>query len=827
MTTAFVRRAWPFGTLLLVLATAFLMPEDRDYFPTYQHGFGREDMTVAMNLSLPPGFLYHRVTRRDDGRLRYTPYHRRPVTGHALTKLAMAPFAGDLSAQLEAARTLALLFWCAAAMLAYLALARLTGSRTTALLATLFAFSSHYMLQLNNVVANEVSMDLFGVALTFHGMVVFARTRRFGQLAAKACAALLLGWHAYALIGPFVVIGLAAAAMAAWRRAGRGGRLRALTGGLRRSRHALLGVVAVLFGAGVLGGNLVLESAALDDRLLMKTPTVHSILRRSGVITMYHCCGKLYCHDFSRSVFRRVGVAALPHIVYGWHDGTQALMLDIGPGGGGLVGGVGVVATILTAGLLWAGPHFRMLAPLALCGFCWALALPCQVYAPGHYHEGIFYFGVPLAGWALALLLLRHAAARAFERRGRAAPGGKSTRRWLGVTVVRRPQWALTATVLGTALAFAAGHKHWLKKNQHPREAATQRDLMAEFDAIRQMLDGRDVLVCLSYLSAHHALPIAHAEKAYFWDYLVAGAVPWYSEKLRGAAHWRQRGAPSWVLCPERVGVQSLRTPTHRHWFLYDSLGAVDAIAGAWRREYKQVDATPPVIRSAWNVHWDGGTLTYLKARCEDADMEGRFVLLVTSADGLPAGTDTWSDKSGLLLRNLQRFDDRCMMRIPLTNPRSVRTAFHPHRNERGARVWRATFRLDRDALRAAGRAAFGTAWAKPSPSVEGFRVRPYGNALVYVRAPCDLADDVEARFFLHATPVAAAAPPPARRQAGFENLDFDFGEHGAVVDGACVAEVPLPDHPVTDIRTGQFAAGAEIWSARLAIAAPNGQRRE
>ena len=806
MTTAFVRRAWPFGALLLALLTVFLMPEDRDYLPPYQHGFGREDMVVAQNLSLPPGFLYRKVTRRDDGRLRYTPYHRRPVTGHALTKLAMAPFAGDLSAQLEAARTLALLFWCAAATLAYLALAQLTGSRTAALSATLLAFSSHYMLQLNNVVDNDVSMDLFGVALTFHGMVVFARTRRFGQLAAKTCAALLLGWHVYALIGPFVVIGLAASAMAAWRRGD--GRLRALTGGLRRSRHALLGVVAVLFGAGVLGGNLVLESAALGGRPLMKTPTVHSILRRSGVITMHHCCDKFYCYDFPQSMFQRVGVAALPHVVYGWHDGTQAL--DIGPGrgrGATLVEGVGVVATILTAGLLWAGPHFRVLAPLALCGFCWALAMPCLVYAPGHYYEGVFHFGVPLAGWALALLLLRHAAARAFERRHQVAIGA--------------------AVALCAALVFAAGHERWLKKNQHPRKAATQRDLMAEFDAIQQMLDGRDVSVCLSYLSAHHALPIAHVEKAYFWDYLVAGTVPWYFEELRGAAHWRQRGAPNRVLCPERVSVQSLRTPTHRHWFLYDSLDSVDAIVEAWRREYKQVDATTPVARSAWNVHWDGGTLTYLKARCEDADMEGRFVLLVTSSDGLPAGADTWSDKSDLLLRNLRRFDDRCMMRIPLTNPRSVRTAFHPHRNERGARAWRATFRLDRDALRAAGRAAFGAAWARPSPSVEGFRVRPYGNALVYVRAPCDLADDVEARFFLHATPAAAATPPPARPLAGFDNLDFDFGEHGAVVDGACVIEVPLPDHPVTGIHTGQFAAGTEIWSARIAIAAPNDQRRE
>ena len=102
--------------------------------------------------------------------------------------------------------------------------------------------------------------------------------------------------------------------------------------------------------------------------------------------------------------------------------------------------------------------------------------------------------------------------------------------------------------------------------------------------------------------------------------------------------------------------------------------------------------------------------------------------------------------------------------------------------------------------------------------------MRPHGNALVYLRDACDAAD-VEARFFLHVT-AAAATLPPARRRSGFDNLDFDFGEHGAVVDGACVAEVPLPDYPVAGVRTGQFAAGAEVWSARLAFGAATTARR-
>ena len=420
--------------------------------------------------------------------------------------------------------------------------------------------------------------------------------------------------------------------------------------------------------------------------------------------------------------------------------------------------------------------------------------MPCQVQAI-HDHEGVFHFGLPLAGWALALPLLRRAAVVALARRG--GDGG----RWLGA-----------ALALGTALMFVASHERWLKKNQRPREAATQRELMVEFDAIRHALGGREVVSCHAEPGAIDALAVDRLLKRDFWRYLTMGTVPWYPERLRDAAHWRRRGAPNRVLCSERVSVPSLRTPTHRHVFLYDSLDAVDAISEAWRREYERIAATTPLVaRSAWDLRWDGRTLTYLKTPCADADLEGDFHLWTQ-------GADAWTNEWFYLLRSLRRFDDRCAMRIPLTNPRRVRTTFHPHRNEHAALAWRAAFRLDHDALRAAGRAAFGAAWAEAQPSVENFRVRQRENALVYVRAPCDLAD-VEARFFLHATP-AAAASPSARRRTGFDNLDFDFGEHGAVVDGACVAEVPLPDYPVTDIRTGQFAAGTEIWSARLAIAA-------
>ena len=50
-------------------------------------------------------------------------------------------------------------------------------------------------------------MDLFGVMLTFHGMVVFVQEGRFRQLLVKTCVALLIGWHVYAFLLPFIALG--------------------------------------------------------------------------------------------------------------------------------------------------------------------------------------------------------------------------------------------------------------------------------------------------------------------------------------------------------------------------------------------------------------------------------------------------------------------------------------------------------------------------------------------------------------------------------------------------------------------------------------------
>ena len=208
-----LQSAWlPLALLLLALSTVFVFGGDRGYFyRCCNHNFmSSHHITIAANLSPEHGF--QRFTLRfidEDGEVRYEPYNRFPIGGYLSMKLATLPFGGSPSAQITAARILMLLFFTAAAVLAYLSLCRLTSNRWIALTATLLAFSTYHLLHYNDMTANEGMPDFFVVMVTFHGMIIFVQEGRFRQLLVKTCIALLIGWHVLALLLPFVIIGLA------------------------------------------------------------------------------------------------------------------------------------------------------------------------------------------------------------------------------------------------------------------------------------------------------------------------------------------------------------------------------------------------------------------------------------------------------------------------------------------------------------------------------------------------------------------------------------------------------------------------------------------
>ena len=422
---------WPLLVLLLGLAAVFVFGGDRDHVHRlWVHDWiSVQDLALAESLFAKP-FRFFRVRRGEDGRLKYNAYNRRPIGVFVLIKLAVWPFGDDMSARIFAARMLMLGLFAAAAVLAYLSLARVTRDRWVASGATLLAFSSCYTLCYSDAIASEGSTVLFALLLVFHGMVRFADTgaaprRRFAQLLLKVCAALLLAWHVYGLLLAFLALGVAAAALGAWQReeaaaaptpegrerassADLGKRAAALAKAVFGGQYALLAMVALLFGGAVLGYNLLAEhSAYYGEKSFAELPSARSALRRTGLAG--GAAEPLLSADFYRWQFHRVGAMALPYALPGLPPILVNHPLDpawaqprLAPVGVA-VGAICLLGILLCRQRL--GRQRRMLlAVLPFAGVCWSLPMRFETVPRDHDFEALAYIGMPLALFALLLL---------------------------------------------------------------------------------------------------------------------------------------------------------------------------------------------------------------------------------------------------------------------------------------------------------------------------------------------------------------------------------------------------------------------------------------
>lgn len=796
----------PVAALLLALATLFAWGGDRDRF--YRAGIHNvqsgKNLAMAENLT-PWGVLFLQLKRRRDGTLRHVVYHRFPIGGYLLIKLATAPFGADPPTRILAGRMLLLTLFSAAALLAYLSVARLAGSRGIAVAATLLAFSSYYALRYSDMICTEATMDLFGVMLAFHGMVVFRQEGRFAQLVAKVCAALLLGWHVYGLLAVFLALGAGGELIAAWRaaRAGAASRVAALVKTLARSRYARLGVIAVTFGAAVLGYGLAREYGLLEQRrpAVEALSTAQSALRRSGLIADANPYWDeiLAWPNFLKWQFHFAGSATIPYAfrhdlgVTPWRRPEAAALTDMPHTGGAHANasltwvGVGAVAACLV-GLPFAGRGRVLLATLALFNFAWAVPMRRQAAEFEHDLERMFYLGLPLTLVTLALT----GASRA-----------------LSLAAARR---AVTAAAGAAVLVFAVSSAWMAELGADATVAAAEDARVAEFAAIRELTRGKDVLVAVGEGGVGAAGAFAVSNDVF--RYLMGGTVLRYAAELT-PARYRVASPPDFVLAPWRYDIPSLRTPAHRFVFLYDSPAALEAVIAQHREDYRRIAATAPVAAGSaesWDVYAPGGApaLAYLRAPCPAAARKGRFYLRIAPAGAGVSGRAAAAEVPVSFSRHGVAFDDKCLMRVPLPGFPAGGVTTGQYAANGGPRLWQAKFRLDVDALRRARRAAGAASLVHAGL----FNVYATDGLLTYVREPCAAAD-VAAAFFLHVVPVNAADLPRQRQALGFENLDFAFQERGAFVDGACVATVALPRYPVAQVRTGQFHAGAELWRAK------------
>ena len=795
----------PLLLLLLAMSTVYLFGDGWGGFykdSVFHNWNSAKNMVLAENLSPAHNFLmYLRQYPRPDGVPVYHPYNRFPVGGFALIKLVTLPFGDDLSAKVYAARMLMLAMFAGAAVLAYLSLRRITGHRWIALAATLPAFSGYYVLYYSDAVSNEIMMDLFAVLLVFHGMTVFVQEGRFGQLLAKTGLALLLGWHVYALLLPFIVFGLGGEIIRALRSNRPGNdvivRIRSGASALIRSRYLKLGAVALMFGLTLLGFNFANEYAALrGETPFRELPSVQSMLKRTGQDARSNAvrARSLAWGTFLPGQFRRIGRMALPYAVTVHTDGLHRehpagrLSLPYGAIGMGAAG-----ACLL--GLLFLRRGRALLATLVLSGLCWGIGMRFNTAANSHVFEGVFYLGIPLALVTLALLALR--------------------RRWgwlpRAAAVAALPVFILSAYQMGRVDPQARVLMDEINSG-----------VMSDFQEMQGITLGKRVYVQLYELDPY-------IQEVYLIiDYYLAGSVMQLGRSPISDCGPLCGGYYDFVISGDRdlFPEQHLLTPSNREVFLFDTGGIdTDGLTTGYRSVYDAVTSGSygaPTVQAEYDLFIADGKAVYYKSGCSVSGMAPKFFLHTIPEDrnDLPEERREYGFDNldfGFIWRGAM-FDGDCIAIAPLPDYSidSIRTGQYV--SGLGREVWSAAISLKSPLGYDAATSAIA-AGDYGEPVGRGvFEVYLGDAAVVYFKEPCDVGD-IGARFLLHFIPEDDSDLPSERQGHGFDNRDFSFAERGVATGGRCVALAPLPDYPVARVRTGQYVSGEgrRIWAVEFA----------
>ncbi len=253
---------------------------------------------------------------------------------------------------------------------------------------------------------------------------------------------------------------------------------------------------------------------------------------------------------------------------------------------------------------------------------------------------------------------------------------------------------------------------------------------------------------------------------------------------------------------------------------------AVDAEAwfGGLRREALAAEA---LARSRFDAHRVGGLVVYVRDGCSREDTAARFFLRVYPADpadlpdylrdhlrGFPGAVPGSHAAYGFEKRDFDfgrygaSIDGNCVAAVPLPDYPIARIETGQYTPD-----WAVAARLAVADAAPVARSYFDV-WLDAD-----------ARTLTWVREACS-AEDAAARFRLHVYPADADELPPWRAEHGFDNLNFDFAEHGVRLrDGACVLVAPLPAYPIANVHTGQFpregGGTGTAWSARFAFSPP------
>ena len=789
----------PLSLLLLGMSTVFFFVADRGYlyrntWNPFDHLFGwhsSHNMAIATNLSLSHHFLgFINQSIDSDGNIYYYTYggvghqgidhslnhhiayrvnHRFPPGGIALIKLVTLGFGDDLSNQIYAARMFMLVLFVGTAVLAYWSLCRLVSSRWMASTVTLVTFSSTQFLLFNDIIIPERGLDLFGCALVFHGMVIFAQENRFRQLVAKVCLASLLGWHVLALLLTFILLSLIKEVMKA-REVKTGSEIFVL---VMTSRYIRLGIIALSLGVLILVYNIGIEYYALNihgsDRLaLFDLPSLRRILDRT---VLSDKTSSLPGVLFFRDQLARIGLMSVPFIWSGpsftslsgsWQMvETQNMLLGI------------VVVVVCIGGMILM--RHRLLAMTAvLAGFVWSVSV--REFSVKHEFDAVFYLGISLVFYTSLLFLIR---------------------KWLSKRLM-----PLTTFIALLIFTFSSYRMGYTERNDTIVEF--HRSMIDDFNHIRQFTKGKNVLV-----------PVANSDEEmtqlvgslYGLYYYLAGSHIIFNNYHCDPSLDRV----DLKILTTKDKEPGLLTPNNQMMFLYDRHKHE-------KRIDKLIEEGGLAVQGDFDVYLtDDRKLIYITDRCDTTKTDSSFLydpiyLLVypVESEGLPGHEQVDFNFHDYSIIDTQRYI--AIIDLPDYKIDSITTGQYSGED----RIWSESFfgpdhasGTDLDEL------------INQASTSRGPIIRDYFDVylindkdLIYIKDPChntDISDD----FFVHVVPAEIRDLPEHRWQYGFDNLDFVFTGRGTTDGRRCAALIKLPDYDIVRIHTGQFTNEGPIWRSQ------------
>ena len=742
-------------------------------------------MQLVANFSPDHNFLlfYHRIL--NDGTTSYEPYSRYPIGTYALIKLAILPFEDDKATSLYAARLLMLLFFAAAAVLAYFALYRLTSDPWIALTATALSFSSFHWMYYKDIILTQLSPRMFGIVLTFYGMVIFMQDGRFRQLLIKSCVALLLCWPVMSLLLPFVILGLAhemVHSYAANSLLPLWSRMRSVAASLLSSRYLLLGVVALLFCALVMAFNFTTEYRALDVPLA-QLPTIQSMLMRlsiNPVLLSTH--SQLDWQPFLREQFFRITVMSTPFALfslfgYSALEIRQSSFPDYLPYLGIVIFGVCLLGLIFVR-------HKILMATLLLAGWCWVL--PLRSSTGIHTHDALVFTGIPLVFFLNGASSLLFILKRLSHRLSR---------------------YLIAGLAVATLLVFVLSNFS-IASDSFGRDAISK-EIVSDVATIRKITEGKNVFNPRITFPLHNLLEVNS-----IIDYYLTNTFIYYAYD----PHYPY----DYLILHMRIDGDALLTPENRHLFLYNhnTLSLFDA----YSHHMASIMSAYPVLHSNFDIYLSENVITYVKEACQETDTQAPFfmhIIPVDTNDPLDHREQHGDyfyldfDVTGL------RFDGKCLIHVNLPEydiDHIVTGQFIFGEDT----LWRGAFSVRENQLTASEINALELEYesiVSAEPVLRSnFDIYLSENDITYVKEACQ-ETDTQTKFFLHIFPVDTNDLPDHRQQYGFDNFDFTFYKFGLRFNGKCLIHVNLPEYDIDRIVTGQFISGqGKLWRGEVSV---------